>query len=46
MCLVKIRNPWNEGEWKGKWCDGSQEWYDELRIRLNHEDKADGLFWI
>lgn len=26
--LVKIRNPWNEGEWKGKWCDGSEEWYD------------------
>jgi hypothetical protein len=29
--LVKMRNPWGEGEWKGDWSDKSDLWTDELR---------------
>jgi hypothetical protein len=23
--MLRIRNPWGKGEWKGKWADGSNE---------------------
>jgi calpain-15 len=29
--LLKIRNPWNEGEWNGRWSDNSETWTDEIR---------------
>lgn len=24
--LVKLRNPWGDKEWLGRWADNSQEW--------------------
>lgn len=24
--LVKLRNPWGKGEWKGDWSDESYKW--------------------
>ena len=32
--LVKIRNPWKKGEWKGRWSDNSDDWTEELRFEL------------
>lgn len=29
--IVKLRNPWGEGEWKGDWGDKSTKWTPELR---------------
>ena len=26
--LVKLRNPWGSGEWKGDWSDKSPLWTD------------------
>ena len=46
MKLVKIRNPWKEGEWKGKWADTSSEWTNELRKELGHTVASDGIFWM
>lgn len=24
--LIKLRNPWGKGEWKGKWSDHDKNW--------------------
>ena len=45
--LVKLRNPWGQGEWKGRWSDGSPEWTDEIKAALGSaESAADGQFWM
>lgn len=46
--LVRLRNPWGEGEWTGPWSERSWEWDG-----LSHRDKEllsvrvrnDGEFW-
>lgn len=47
--LMRLRNPWHHGEWKGDWCDGSSLWYDNRNVAdtvglLENDD--DGRFWI
>ena len=44
--LLKVRNPWGEGEWKGAWSDGSEQWTPEWMQLLNHRFGDDGQFWI
>jgi hypothetical protein len=44
--LLRVRNPWGEGEWKGKWSDGSKEWTPEILKQLKYEFAEDGTFWI
>ncbi|VVC41431.1 Hypothetical protein CINCED_3A010990 [Cinara cedri] len=47
--LVRLRNPWGEGEWTGPWSERSWEWDG-----LSHRDKEllsvrvrnDGEFWM
>lgn len=29
--IVRLRNPWGEGEWKGDWSDKSPKWTPELK---------------
>lgn len=29
--LVKLRNPWGSGEWKGNWSDKSDSWTNKIR---------------
>jgi hypothetical protein len=45
--FMKIRNPWGESEWTGRWSDGSKEWDDEwldaLKM-LGHTFGDDGVF--
>ncbi|XP_040207248.1 calpain-13-like [Rana temporaria] len=46
--IVRVWNPWGQGEWNGRWSDRSPQWdrvQPELRRRLNVE-RNDGEFWM
>lgn len=44
--LLKIRNPWGQGEWTGDWSDDSDLWTPELSAELGQTDGNDGIFFI
>ncbi|KAL7951978.1 hypothetical protein V8C42DRAFT_23463 [Trichoderma barbatum] len=44
--LLRLKNPWGKGEWKGPWSDGSKEWTSEWLEKLDHRFGDDGDFWI
>jgi len=44
--LVKLRNPWGQGEWTGAWSDKSSEWTPELKRQVQFEDRDDGTFYM
>jgi len=46
--LIRIRNPWGEVEWTGKWSDGCPNWNTvdpEVREQLTQRQE-DGEFWM
>lgn len=44
--LLKIRNPWGQCEWKGKWNDKDPNWTPEMKKELNIVDANDGLYFM
>ncbi|XP_035828504.1 calpain-5 [Aplysia californica] len=47
--MIRLRNPWGQGEWKGAFSDGSEEWNkiskaDREKVGLTFEE--DGEFWM
>ena len=44
--VVKIRNPWGQGEWNGSWGDSSTDWTPELKQQLNYNKTNDGVFYM
>lgn len=48
--LIKLRNPWGRGEWKGAYSDKSDKWNTRLKnaVGFNPETDAkdDGIFWM
>ena len=44
--LVKLRNPWKEGEWNGRFSDVSDDWTPQLMRELGHTNTNDGIFWM
>ena len=46
--MVKIRNPWARGEWRGAYSDSSFLWNfrPNLRKECNVTEKEDGAFWM
>lgn len=44
--IVKLRNPWGKGEWRGEWSDRDQRWNSELKKELRHTLKEDGQFYM
>ncbi|MEE6473662.1 hypothetical protein FKM82_010131 [Ascaphus truei] len=46
--LVRVWNPWGQGEWNGRWSDGSSQWQrirPDIRNKLNVQSN-DGEFWM
>ena len=44
--ILKLRNPWGQGEWKGDWSDDSNKWTPQLKQQLGWSSANDGIFWI
>ena len=45
--LVKMRNPWGQGEWNGDWSDKSSLWTPELKQKVNYQNNVDdGVFYM
>lgn len=46
--LIRIRNPWGQGEWNGKFADEDEAWddYKGLKEKLDYQFKDDGTWWM
>ena len=44
--LLKLRNPWGTGGWKGKWGDSSPYWTEEYKRYFKYKKNNDGIFWM
>ncbi len=44
--LLKMRNPWGRGEWKGDFCDSSTLWTQSLKTIVGWEEADDGVFFM
>lgn len=44
--IIKLRNPWGSGKWKGAWSDNDRIWTDKLRESMNYFSKNDGCFYM
>ena len=49
--LVKVRNPWGQEEYRGKWSDSSDLWTDALREQVSNalgdaDDDNEGIFYM
>ena len=45
--LVKLRNPWGQGEWKQEWSDEDERWTPELKEALGFTGEVeDGIFFM
>ena len=46
--LIRIRNPWGQGEWTGKFADEDEAWddYKGLKEKLNYVFRDDGTWWM
>lgn len=46
--LIRIRNPWGQGEWNGRYADEDEAWDDSkgLKEELNYEFGDDGTWWM
>ena len=45
--IVKLRNPWGQGEWKGEWSDEDERWSEELKEAVGFTGEVeDGIFFM
>jgi calpain-15 len=45
--IVKLRNPWGNGEWKGAWSDSdTKNWTSEIKQLVDYKKEDDGIFYM
>ena len=44
--VVRLRNPWGNGEWNGDWSDSSSKWTTQLKNKMELSKKDDGDFYM
>ena len=44
--VVRLRNPWGNGEWNGDWSDSSSRWTSALKNKMGLDKKDDGDFYM
>jgi len=44
--LLKISNPWNKQEYKGKWSDLDDSWTSDLKTEVDYDSKLPGEFYV
>ena len=44
--VVRLRNPYGNGEFNGDWSDNSKKWTPELKKKYNLVQKDDGSFYM
>ena len=44
--VVRLRNPWGEGEFNGDWSDFSSKWTEDLKQQYKYYEKEDGDFFM
>ena len=45
--VVKLRNPWGNGEWSGAWSDSSKKWNQNTKKQCEYQqDRDDGVFYM
>jgi len=44
--VVRLRNPWGNGEWNGDWSDSSSKWSSSTKLKMSHIKKDDGDFYM
>ena len=44
--VLRLRNPWGEGEFNGDWSDTSSKWDEKLKQEFHYYEKDDGDFFM
>ena len=44
--VLRISNPWNRQQWKGKWCDTDKNWTARNKSIVKYDRKTKGEFFI
>ena len=44
--VIRLRNPWGEGEFNGDWSDYSSKWTEDLKKQYKYYEKEDGDFFM
>ena len=44
--VVRLRNPWGNGEWNGDWSDSSSKWTTSMRNKMSVIKRDDGDFYM
>ena len=44
--VVRLRNPWGNGEWNGDWSDSSSKWTTATKNKMSFIKRDDGDFYM